>query len=157
MLAFVALYSRIPGLPTVSGWRKIWDDPNRKMEFAAPQLRLTFGEKLADESVVDAVAPKEGAPLELIHWKSLDNLLVAPLIECGSLIYQAPDLHPSVRQAVIFPTGATDYGTLAELFTKIFTAYRERAGLPETDRPSRRAGLSPHGSQDLYQLHSHCA
>ena len=107
------------------------DDPNRKMEFAAPQLRLTFGEKLADGSVVDAVAPKEGAPLELIHWKSPDNLLVAPLIECGSLIYQAPDLHPSVREAVIFPTGATDYGTLAELFTKIFTAYRERAGLPE--------------------------
>ncbi len=106
------------------------DDPNRKMEFAAPQLRLTFGEKLADESVVDAVAPKEGAPLELIHWKSPDNLLVAPLIECGSVIYQAPDLHPSVREAVIFPRGAEHYGSLASLFGKIWSLLRESGGLP---------------------------
>jgi hypothetical protein len=106
------------------------DDPSRKMEFATPQLRLTFGEKLADESIVDAVAPKDGAPLELIHWAGSEKFRVAPLIECGSLIYQAPDLHPSVREAVIFPRGVEDYGSLASLFGKIWSLLRQSGGLP---------------------------
>jgi len=57
------------------------NDPSRKMEFAEPQLRLTFSEKLADRSIVDAVAPKDGAPLELIHWERSGRFRVAPLIE----------------------------------------------------------------------------
>src|SRR5579872_7584433 len=107
------------------------DDPSKNTELAAPQLRLTFGERLPDGSIVDPVAPKDGATLELIHCTGSGKVRVAPLIECGSVIYQAPDLHPSVRGAVIFPRGAADYGTMAELFAKIFSAYRERAGLPE--------------------------
>ena len=107
------------------------DDPSKNTELAAPQLRLTFGERLPDGSIVDPVAPKDGATLELIHCTGSGKVRVAPLIECGSVIYQAPDLHPSVRGAVIFPRGAADYGTMAELFAKIFSAYRERAELPE--------------------------
>jgi hypothetical protein len=105
------------------------DDPGRKMELAAPQLRLTFGEKLAGGAIVDAVAPKDGAPLELIHWTGSEKFRVAPLIETGALICQTPDVHPSIREAVIFPRGVEDYGSVASLFGKIWSLLRESGGL----------------------------
>src|SRR6202030_3731551 len=45
--------------------------------------------------------------------------------------YHPPDVHPSVREAVTFPNGAVEYGTVAELFTKISCLYRAHVGLPE--------------------------
>ena len=96
---------------------------------AATRTHVTWGELLAD-AVIDVVASKDRDGLDVLSWDG-KRVFTAPQIPYHGVVYLAPDLDPSIRQALRFPNGATGYGSAVKLFTSITTVYREHLGLSE--------------------------
>jgi hypothetical protein len=69
---------------------------------ANPQVRITCGETLPDRVVIDLVALANQERLGLPVWEGNEKPIIAPAIESGGIVYEPPDLHPSVREAVTF-------------------------------------------------------
>jgi hypothetical protein len=95
------------------------------------RVRATCGEILPTGEILDLVAAADGEGLDLLRWDATQELVIAPRIECGGVLYHPAKLHPSILQAMRFPNGAAEYGTDAELFGRIAGLYREYADLPE--------------------------
>ena len=96
-----------------------------------PRVRITCGETLPNGTIIDLVAAADRDGLDLLSWDGKESPVVAPAIICGGTIYQPPEVDPTVREAIRFPRGAVEYGTVAELFAKVSNLCRERLGLPE--------------------------
>jgi hypothetical protein len=97
-----------------------------------PQVRITCGETLPSGTIIDLVAAADRDGLDILSCNDKLELSIAPAFDAGAgVFYQPPDLHPSVRAAVMFPQGAVQYGTVAELFVKICALFRKLVGLPE--------------------------
>ena len=101
-------------------------------KFAAKlRPRATCGEILPTGEILDLVAAADGEGLDLLRWDATQELVIAPRIECDGVLYHPAKLHPSILQAMMFPNGAAEYGTDAELFGRIAGLYSEYANLPE--------------------------
>lgn len=99
---------------------------------AEAPIRITYGE-VFENAVIDLVASAEGADrdgLNLLFWGG-GKAHVASEIKHRGVVYRAPDLDSSIRQALRFPPGATAYASPAKLFTSVADLYREHLGLPE--------------------------
>ena len=97
---------------------------------ANPRVRVTYGEILPNRTIIDLVAPAADQDgVDLLRWDG-KKVEIAPAIDNG-IIYERPYLDLSVRQAMTFPGGASEYGTTIDLFRKILNLCREFAGLPE--------------------------
>jgi hypothetical protein len=92
-------------------------------------LPVTCGEVFAD-AVIDVVDSPNGDSLDLLFFDAT-KLFSAPQVEYRGVLYQAPKLDASIREAITFPAGASDYSTAAQVFMTISRIYREQAGLPE--------------------------
>ena len=99
---------------------------------ANPRVRVTYGEILPNRTIIDLVAPAADQDgVDLLRWDG-KKVEIAPAIDNGDgIIYERPYLDLSVRQAMTFPGGASEYGTTIDLFRKILNLCREFAGLPE--------------------------
>src|SRR5579864_4961420 len=84
-------------------------NPSRRTakETAAMKTRIvkTVGEILPDGSVIELVASASHDRLELLLWNG-HKKIVAPQIEYLGHVYQAPDLHETMRRAIRFPKNA---------------------------------------------------
>jgi hypothetical protein len=101
-------------------------------KFAAiPRVRVTCGETLENGQILDLVAAADRDGLDLLCWDGQEEPLIQPAFACDSIVYQPPDVHPSIREAMTFPNGASEYGTTRDLFMKIASAYRQHLWLPE--------------------------
>lgn len=98
---------------------------------ANPRVRTTCGETLPNGTIVDLVAIADQERLGLLVWDTKEKSFISPAIERGGILYYPPDLHQSIREAMIFPNGVAEYGTVAKLFAKISSLYREHLELPE--------------------------
>jgi hypothetical protein len=98
---------------------------------ATPEVRITCGERLQNGAITDLVSSPDRDGLSLLSWDGKKKPVIAPAMDCGGIFYRPPDLHPSVREAITFPSGAVEYGTTTKLFTRISCLYREYVGLPE--------------------------
>jgi hypothetical protein len=96
---------------------------------AKTRPQITYGELVAD-AVIDVVASKDPDGLDVLSWDGR-KLFTAPRLDYRGVVYCAPDLDPSIRRAIRFPNGATDYGSATKLFTNIANLYREHLGLAE--------------------------
>jgi hypothetical protein len=94
------------------------------------RTRITHGEILANGAFLDLVALTDRDGLGLL-FSDGKTLFSAEQIDYHGVLYQAPKLDASIRQAITFPDGAVEYGTIAKLFMKISSIYRQHAGLPE--------------------------
>jgi hypothetical protein len=88
----------------------------------------TFGEILADGSVIDLVSSATYNQLELLFWRK-HRKTIAPQIECGDHVFQTPDLDPTLIKAMRFPRDAGDYGTNGKLFAQIRILFERHIGL----------------------------
>jgi hypothetical protein len=114
------------------GWRIALDDSGGIAKFTAnPRVRVTCGETLQNGTTLDLVAAAGRDGLDLLSWDGKERPSIAPAFNCDGVVYEPPDLHPSVRDAMTFPNGAVEYGTVAELFVKTSNLYREHAGMRE--------------------------
>jgi hypothetical protein len=108
------------------------DSPGTGKFTENPRVRVTCGEILPDGAIVDLVAAPDGGGLHLLLWNGKGKPLVSSAIDGGAgIFYQPPDLDPTVREAITFPSGAVEYGSVAELFAKVSNLYRDHLGLPE--------------------------
>jgi hypothetical protein len=108
------------------------EDFVRTAQFAAiPRVRVTCGETLENGQILDLVAAADRDGLDLLCWDGEKEPVIQPAFACDSIVYQPPDVHPSVREAMTFPKGVSKFGTSLDLFTGVATAYREHMGLPE--------------------------
>jgi hypothetical protein len=101
------------------------------ISFAVALLpRTTYGETLPNGTIIDLVQSADRDKLDLLSWDGKE-VRIRPAIESGGISYCPPDLHPSVRAAVRFPAGASEYGTILELFKKVASACRQLLRLPK--------------------------
>jgi hypothetical protein len=113
------------------------EDSRGIAKFAAnPRVRITSGETLHNGTILDLVAAADRDGLDLLSWDGKEQSSIAPAFNCDGIVYGPPDLHATVREAMTFPKGAVEYGTVAELFMKVSNLYREYAGLPEDSAAS---------------------
>jgi hypothetical protein len=98
---------------------------------AKTRVRITCGETLPNGTIIDLVSAADREGLDVLSWDGKQEPLIAPAIDCGGVVYHPPDLDVTVREAMTFPRGAVEHGTVAELFTKIANLYREHTGLSE--------------------------
>ena len=99
---------------------------------AETPIRITYGE-VFENAVIDIVASAEGTDrdgLNLLFWGG-GKVHVASEIKHRGIVYRAPDLDSSIRQAMRFPPGATAYGSFTTLFKNVANLYRQHLGLPE--------------------------
>jgi hypothetical protein len=95
-----------------------------------PRGQITYGTRLPDGAILDLVDAGDRDALSVLSWDGKE-ILIRPLMNRGGIVYQPPRLHPSIRQAMRFPSGASGYGTILELFTRVASACGEHLGLPE--------------------------
>lgn len=108
------------------------EDSSGTAKFAvAPRVRATCGETLENGAILDLVAAADRDGLDLLCWVGEEEPLIQPAFACDGIVYQPPDVHPSVLQAINFPKGVSEFGTTLELFTSVATVYREHMQLPE--------------------------
>ena len=94
------------------------------------RTRITYGEVLANGTFLDLVASADRDGLDLL-FSDGKELFSAAQIDYRGVLYRSPKLDASIRQAMTFPAGVVEYGTITKLFTKISSIYRQHAGLPE--------------------------
>jgi hypothetical protein len=97
---------------------------------AAPEPRPTCGETLENGLILDLVQTPGRDKLDLLSWDGKE-IRIRPVIDSGGISYRPPDLHPSVRAAVRFPTGVSAYGTTLELFRNVASVCRQLLRLPK--------------------------
>lgn len=90
----------------------------------------TYGQLLPDGRVIDLLATTADEKLEIVVWDA-EQSLVVPRLEHNGILYVAPDLHPSVRRALIIPTCIADYASTSALFLEIAQLSIENFGLSE--------------------------
>jgi hypothetical protein len=97
----------------------------------APLPRTTSGEVLENGIILDLVAADRDA-LQILSWDKSGKSSIAPVFDAGGgKLYGPPHVEPSVREAIMFPKGVAEYGTVPELFMKLSGLCREHVGLPE--------------------------
>lgn len=89
----------------------------------SPKIKITSGEILADGSVLDVV--EIGGKLQLYHWDG-EREDVGSLIKCNNTIYQLPNLHPSFREAIKFPSGRAEFGCASKLFADAQSVFLDK-------------------------------
>ncbi len=94
------------------------------------RIRMTYGEILADGTIIDLLASPSADGLELILFDGKQSFIL-PQLEHGGFTYMPAYLDPSVRQAIRFPTGLSEYGTTLTLFTKVESLFPRHLGLAE--------------------------
>jgi hypothetical protein len=94
------------------------------------RVRVTYGEVLPGSTVIELVASAHRDGVDLLYWDGKESVIV-PQIEHDGVIYQAPDLHPTIRQAIWFPGGAADYGTTGALFQGVAGLFPQYLGFSE--------------------------
>jgi hypothetical protein len=90
----------------------------------------TYGEVLSDDRVIDLVDSAPEEKLEIIVHNGKQSLIV-PKIEHDGVIYIPPHLHPTVRRAMRFPAGVSEYGSTVTLLWKVSRLCRRHLGLSE--------------------------
>jgi hypothetical protein len=88
----------------------------------------TSGEIFADGSVIEVVASATEAQLKLLFWQN-DRKQIARRIEYRENVYEAVDLHESLRRAIRFPNDAEEFGTTAKLFGQMRILFEKDLGL----------------------------
>lgn len=97
---------------------------------AKTQQRITYGEILPDDTVLDLVNAADQDGLALLAWDG-KGIRIRAAIDFDGISYRPPTLHSSIRAAIRFPKGASAYGTTLELFNKVAGAYRQHLKLAE--------------------------
>lgn len=90
---------------------------------SSPQLRTTSGEILADGSILDIV--ENGGKLQLYHWDGQREIVDA-VIQRNNTIYQLPQVHRSLRDAIKFPSGRAEFGSASKLFTDAQSVFLDK-------------------------------
>jgi hypothetical protein len=93
-------------------------------------VRPTFGAVFSDGQALELVAPPSTPAVQLLHWRGTD-FEIGLQFQVGDTLYQAPHLHPSMLEAVQFPSTARDYGNAEELLGAIANLIRQATGLDE--------------------------
>lgn len=85
------------------------------------QIRSSFtsGQTLSKGNVIDLVESPTDATLAVIFFRCNGTWAVLPRVEYEGTIFNPPQIDESVRRAIRFPKGATEYGSTAELFSKL--------------------------------------
>jgi len=91
-----------------------------KTESQKDPLVATSGEVFSD-AVIDLMASRDICRPNLLLWDG-QREVVAPRIRYGGVIYEAPQLHRSIGQAIRFPASVNWRGTSTELFAE-FAAF----------------------------------
>jgi hypothetical protein len=94
------------------------------------RTRTTYGQVLPGGAAIELVASTDRDGVDLFLWNGKEPV-IAPQIVHEGVAYQAPALHPSIRQAVWFPSGATEYGTTRALFQGVADLLRRHLGFAE--------------------------
>ncbi|MGA7379368.1 MAG: hypothetical protein WBX03_00840 [Terriglobales bacterium] len=106
------------------------ENPDETNFTARLQQRITYGETLPDGTVVDLVQTAGRDGPSLLSWGRY-GMGIRSAIDCGGISYRPPTLHRSILDAIRFPSGAAEYGTIRELFLKVAGACRQHLRLPE--------------------------
>jgi hypothetical protein len=107
------------------------ENPHEKTNFATkPRERITYGETLPNDSVLDLVDAGDPNGLSLLSWHA-NQAEIQLLIEVDGIIYRPPTLHQSIRLAMRFPGGVSEFGTISQLFAKVASICQEHLGLSE--------------------------
>jgi hypothetical protein len=103
-----------------------------RTKLAIPEQRSTSGEVLSESRSIDLVASLEERRLHLLLWDRAKEPLIAPEIDAGEgVVYQVPSFHSSILDAVRFPSGAVEFGTISELFKKVSDVYQKHGRFPQ--------------------------
>jgi len=97
---------------------------------ANSRVRITYGEVWSGGPLIELVASTHRNAVDLLFWDGKEPLIASEINHDG-VVYQAPALHPSIRQGVWFPSGAAEYGTVGALFWKIGPLFCQHVGFPE--------------------------
>ena len=92
--------------------------PTSKRQSPKDQVVVTSGEIFPDGKVIDLVASADVRRPRLLFWDG-KRASVAPRIQHGGIVYEAPELHPSIGRAIRFPSGARPCSSTSELFAEV--------------------------------------
>lgn len=92
--------------------------PTSKRQSRKDQVVVTSGEIFPDGKLIDLVASADIRRPGLLFWDG-KRATVAPRIQHGGIVYEAPELHPSIRRAIRFPSGARQCSSATELFAEV--------------------------------------
>jgi hypothetical protein len=108
--------------------------PNAKRESnATNRCIISSGEIFADGAMIDLVSGSSGPNKpDLILWNG-STATVAPRVEHGGRLYEAPELPPSLYRATRLPSCCHDYGSARGLFALINDVFKRHLGLPERE------------------------
>jgi len=91
--------------------------PTSKRQSPREQVVITSGEVFSDGTVIDLVASADICRPDLLLWNR-QRATVAPRIQHGGIVYEAPELRPSIGQAIRFPTEARPSSSAPGLFAE---------------------------------------
>jgi len=98
--------------------------------FAKPGSSITCGEVLSDGRVIDLVAPTADEPLKLVVFNG-ERPLILSEAEHKQVRYVPPDLDRMTRNAIRFPAGVAEYGTIVTLLSKVMQLFNRCWGLSD--------------------------
>jgi hypothetical protein len=80
-----------------------------------PRLRITCVEVLPNGAITDLVSAPDGDGLHVLLWNGKEAPCVAPAIDGGAgIVYQRPELDPTVLEAMTFPRGVAGTAPLPD-------------------------------------------
>ena len=103
------------------------------VDSAAKSCVISPGEIFADGAMTEMVSSPSGLHKpDLLLWNGR-KAKVGPSVEHRGCIYQAAELHPSLYQAMRFPSGCHNYGSARGLFESINDLFKHHLALPERE------------------------
>jgi hypothetical protein len=104
--------------------------PTSKRQSPKAQVVTTSGEIFADGTVIDLAASPDIRRPDLLFWDG-KRATVAPRIQHGGIVYEAPELHPSIGQAIRFPAGTRRCSSATELFAEVAALLERYLGVQD--------------------------
>jgi len=94
---------------------------------------ISAGEIFGDGAMIELVSgSSEPNKPDLLLWNG-SKATVAPRVEHGGCIYEAPELPPSLYRATRFPSRCSDYGSARGLFAAITDLFKRHLDLPQRE------------------------
>ena len=108
--------------------------PNAKSgSNATNRCIISAGEIFGDGAMIELVSgSSEPNKPDLLLWNG-SKAIVAPRVEHGGCIYEAPELPQSLYRATRFPSRCSDYGSARGLFAAITDLFKRHLDLPQRD------------------------